>query len=218
MFVKPLSILLLAISIHRVAADSVPPANLPVLKEADLVGLYLQVNTGTLLEFHPGGRLTGWPSSGTYKIVGDNQVEIKQSLPNKEESLPIKVFRQEKGLIISRRVEGKDEIVPLHRLQPAKLDGKAWQGDCMIHVLVSGKKVATKRESRFTEDSYLRTPEGGYWLRLVLDKDGKQTLGFTSELEDQTIPVQLFKTGPLLVVFDILEKPALLSIIQLSVQ
>lgn len=218
MFVKPLSILLLTISIHRVVANP-PPATPPALKEADLVGLYLQVNTGTLLEFHPGGRLTGWPSSGTYKIVGENQLEIKQSLPNKEdESLPIKVFRQEKGLIISRRVEGKDEIVPLHRLHPAKLDGQAWQGDCMIHVLISGKKLATKRESHFTEDGYLRTPEGGYWLRLVLDKDGKQALGFTSELEDQTIPVQIFKTGPLLVVFDLLEKPALLSIIQLSVK
>ena len=80
----------------------------------------------------------------------------------------------------------------------------------------SGPKIATKRKAEFKDDGYVRTPEGGYWLRLLNDADGKKVLGFTSNLEDKTMPVSLYKTGAILVVFDQLEKPTLLSIIQLG--
>jgi hypothetical protein len=189
------------------------------LKESDLLGTYVQAGTGGILEFKPGGKLGGWPSAAaSYKIVGPHRVELTQTLLGKEERIPVEIFTQKEGLILVRTVNGENETVPLHRLIPAKLDAKAWAGPCTIHVLVSGSKTATKREAKFTEDGYLRTPEGGYWLRLLADKTGERTLGFTSDLEDQTMAIYLFKVGPLLVLFDSLEKPKLLAMIQLSVK
>jgi hypothetical protein len=192
------------------------PSNPPPLKESDLYGLYLQADTGVLLEFKPEGKFGGWPSAGSYKIVGPNRVELLQQVAGKEERLPVQLYPQKEGLIMVRNVHGESETVPLHRLDPTKLDLKAWQGDCKIHVLQSGEKIATRRVAKLMEDGYLRTPEGGFWLRLMMHQDGKQTIGFTSELQDQTHALYVYKTGPLLVVFDRLEKPNLLAIIQLG--
>lgn len=225
MFVKSLSLLLCALSIGM--ADSVKidesssspekyPPKSSQLAEGDLLGLYLQANTGVLLEFRPEGKLAGWPVGGTYKLLGQNRVELVQTIVGKEERLPVQLFVEKKGLIMVRNVNGENETSPLHRLEEVKLDSKDWQGECMIHVLMSGEKMATKRQAKFTDDGYLRTPEGGYWLRLLADKDGKKTLGFTSDLADDTLAIHLFKAGPLLVVFDRLEKPKLMAIIQLS--
>lgn len=224
MFVKSLSFLL-ALLAFLPAADLSPAADESTaeestapLEEKDLLGLYLQANTGTLLEFHAKGKLSGWPTGGSYKIVGPHRVEITQMIAGKEERLPVEIMVQKEGLIMVRNVNGENETVPLHRLQAVKFDAKAWQGDCMVHVLLSGPKLATRREAKLMEDGYIRTPEGGYWLRLLQDPEGKKTLGFSSNLEDQTLAVSLYKAGSLLVVFDQLEKPTLLSIIQLSVK
>ena len=225
MFVKSLS--LCCALLTAAPAAPAPDAEAPLPKateqeaaanisEKSLLGIYLQVNTGTLLEFQPGGKLNGWPAGGSWKITGPHRVELTQMISGKEERLPIEVFSQKEGLIIIRDVNGEKETVPLHRLAATPLDAKAWQGECMIHVLVSGPKIATKRKAEFKDDGYVRTPEGGYWLRLLNDADGKKVLGFTSNLEDKTMPVSLYKTGAILVVFDQLEKPTLLSIIQLG--
>lgn len=210
----------MAASVQIDESDKKPAADATEnqLVEADLLGLYIQAGSGTLLEFKPEGKLGGWPAGGTYKITGKNRVELLQSVAGKEERLPLQVFREKEGLIIVRNVNGQNETVPLHRLDPVKLEAKAWEGECMIHVLISGEKLATKREAIFKDDGYVRTPEGGYWLRLLKDKDGEHTLGFTSELADDTLAIHLYKTGPLLVLFDRLEKPKLMSIIQLSVK
>lgn len=224
MFVKSLSLLFLllqlapaaSVQIEEGTATPKAPA-VEALKEADLLGTYVQAGSGGIIEFKAGGKLGGWPATGAWKIVGPHRVELTQSIQGKEERIPVELFPQKEGLIMVRNVNGETETSPLHRLIPAKLDSKAWAGPCTIHVLVSGAKTATKREAKFTEDGYLRTPQGGYWLRLLLDKDGKQTLGFTSELEDETLGIHLYKVGPLLVLFDKLEKPKLLAMIQLSV-
>jgi hypothetical protein len=223
MFVKSLSFLLAlahfasAASVQIEEGTSAPkPVVTADLKESDLLGTYVQAGTGGILEFKPGGKLGGWPVQGSYKIVGPHRVELTETIKGKEERIPVELFPQKEGLIMVRNVQGENETIPLHRLIPATLDAKAWAGPCMIHVLVSGAKTATKREATLKEDGYLRTPEGGYWLRLLASKDGKQTMGFTSDLEDETLAIYLFKVGPLLVLFDSLEKPKLLAMIQLS--
>ena len=226
MFVKSLSLFLCLVHLSFAATVQIEEADKPApdpskvadLKVEDLLGTYLQAGTGGIIEFKPDGKLGGWPVTGAYKIVGPHRVELTQTLLGKEERVPVEVFTQKEGLIMVRNVNGEQETVPLHRLIPAKLDAKAWAGPCTIHVLVSGEKTATKRQATLVEDGYLRTPEGGYWLRLLTDKTGAQTMGFTSDLEDETLAIHLYKIGPLLVLFDKLEKPKLLALIQLSVK
>lgn len=200
----------------KMEATPANPDDAP-LTEKDLYGLYLQAGTGSLIEFKPDGKLGGWPVGGTYKFVGKNRIDLLQVLAGKEERLPVNVLKQPEGLMLTRNVHGELETIPLHRLSQVELDAKAWAGPCMMHVLVSGDKIATKREVVLKEDGYLRNKdEKGYWLRFMKDGTGKQTIGFTSNLEDQTLTLYLYKIGPLLIAFDSLEKPKLVTIIQLG--
>ncbi len=204
-----------AVQIDETMSEKIP-TNAADLQESDLLGTYVQLATGGILEFQPNGKLNGWPATGTWKIVGPHRVEMTQTLKGKKERTPVEMFPQAEGLLMVRNINGENQTSPLHRLVRSKLDAKAWQGPCTIHVLVSGTKTATARPAKFTEDGYLRTPEGGYWLKLLADKSGTGTLGFTSDLEDQTMVIYLYKVGPLVVLFDQLEKPKLLAMIQLG--
>lgn len=193
--------------------DAAPAA----VSEKDLHGAFIQVRTGGILEFQPGGKLLGWPAGGSWKFSAPNHLDIFSQKDGKEERLPVNVAAAGGGLILTRDVGGgAEETILLDRLKPAKIDPAAWQGPCMMHFLLAGEKTATKRQLKMDDEGYLRNKEGGYYLRILEDKQGRR-LAHASNLEDKTTSVQVLEVANLLVVFDSLEKPTLLSIIQLHV-
>ncbi|MBP7950047.1 MAG: hypothetical protein KA004_10355 [Verrucomicrobiales bacterium] len=199
------------------APGNTAPATPGPVMEKDLLGTYLQIRTGGILAFLPGGKLQGWPAGGTWKLTGPNHLEILSKKQDAEERLSVQVISRDGGLILTRGEGERSETILLDRLHPAKIDPVAWQGPCMMHILLAGDKTATKRRLTMDAEGHLRNREGGYYLRVLQDSQGRK-LAHASNLEDQTKSVQVLEVANILVVFDSLEKPALLSIIQLHVE
>jgi hypothetical protein len=182
--------------------------------ETDLIGSFIQVQTGGLLEFLPGGKLNGFPTGGQYRFVEPGKIEMLARKPDGgEERTPVKIFNTPDGIAMVRNVHGEDEATMLVRLKPAALEPDKWAGPAVIHLLKALDKKAVKRNVTLDKEGYFRTPEGGYYFRLYKGPTGS-VLGYSTEQGQPTITLKLFKAGPLLVTYDDLANPKLLAIVQ----
>lgn len=220
-FTVLLPILGLAAAGFSRAAEEAPPAETsaaqqapPPLQERDLVGVYVQLRSAGIMHFQKGGRIEGWPAGGSFKIVSKDRIELFSGPAGKEEKLPVTVERADHGLVLVREMDGEKEVTPLLKMEPVKPDAVAWQGPAVIHVLISSDKQATRRDVTLDKDGFFKTKEGGYYLRIF--ERGGNTLAHLSGLEDKTKWVSLYKTGPVLVLFDSLTSPSLLAVIELG--
>jgi uncharacterized protein YigE (DUF2233 family) len=95
------------------------------------------------------------------------------------------------------------------------LESDKWQGPAVLHLLQAEDKRATKRQVTIDKEGYFRTKEGGYYFRLMKTEAGL-TLAYSTEESHSSVPVQIRRSGPMLVIYDSLEKPKLLAIVQLD--
>jgi hypothetical protein len=195
------------------AAEKPQKPELPVNEET-LAGTYLQSSTGGIVRFEKGGKISGWPMNGTYKMVGPGRMEILSGPRDKPERLHVEVQRRDGGLLLTRNVEGKAETTPLIKLEQVALDVEHWQGAAVIHVLLATDKTATTRAVTLDKDGYFRTKEGGFYIR-ILTRNGKPH-AFIPDPKEPVREVSVWKNGPLLAIFDNLAKPSLLAIIELK--
>jgi hypothetical protein len=191
------------------------PKLIPAL-EKDLKGTYLQVQTGGLLEFLPGGKIAGFPTTGSYKFLAPGQVEMygKQK-DGAEERTPVRIYRTPYGLGLVRNVHGDDEPTNLTRLDNVPAEPDKWAGPAVIHLLLAMDKRAQKRNVNLDKEGYFRTAEGGYYFRIYKGPSGS-ALGYSTELGQSTFSLQLKKAGSMLVAYDELTNPKFLAIIQLD--
>jgi hypothetical protein len=170
-------------------------------------GLWVQEDSGGVLQFLPDGKIVGWPVGGRYKFGENDWIEIR----SERESLECRWKKKSDDVIELRRfVEGREDVTQLDRLKAVPLDLKAWQGRYFIwHLTASGKR-ATGRALLLDEKGYFRTKEGGFYLRLFEGKNGA-ILAYASGEEDATLTVRVFKGGRYLVIFDRLQNPQLFA-------
>ncbi len=187
-------------------------------QEKDLLGTYIQVQTGGLLQFLGGGRMVGYPAGGTYVPQKDpgKFLFIAKDDKGKDEQTAMNVFRTPTGLGLVRDVHGEQDPTKLLRLEPTPVEPDKWAGPAVIHLFVSLDKRASKRNVTIAQDGYFRTAEGGYYFRLMKGSTPGTVLGYGTEVGHPTVSLNLMKAGPLLVAFDDLAKPKFLAIVQLD--
>ncbi len=174
-----------------------------------LEGLWVQRQSGGVLEFRTGGKLAGWPVNGTYEVKEGNVLDMKSG----GENFVCKyVVKSADIMELTRYVDGHDEKTELLRLKPAKLDLKVMKGPYFIRHMVAGEKRATERAVRLEESGHFRTKEGGYYLRVVPGTGPAPVLGYAQGDDDGTVAVQLFTAAEYLVLFTRLDEPTLLAV------
>ena len=171
------------------------------------LGLWVQQDSGAVLDFRADGKVGGWPVTGSYQLKSPARIVI-QSANEKLDCAWKK--KDEDRLELTRPINGQLDTIELLRLKPAPLDIPRWKGRYLIQHMVAAGKTATERAVKLEDTGHFRTKEGGYYLRLISDASGK-VLGYASGEEDDTIAVQVFIAGVHLVLFDRLEKPRLLA-------
>ena len=170
-------------------------------------GMWVQEDSGAVMDFRTDGKIIGWPVGGTYSFPEPEWIEIKSG----PETLRCRWKKlTDNALGLARFIEGKPDTIVLDKLVPAPLDLKKWKGRYVIrHMLARGKR-ATERSVTLEESGHFRTKEGGFYIRLTEGKNGG-ILAYASGDDDETINVQVFRGGRYLVLFDRIEKPRLFA-------
>jgi hypothetical protein len=172
-------------------------------------GLWVQEDSGAVMDFRPDGKIVGWPASGTFSFPEPEWIEIKSGSPPEILRCRWKKLT-DTALGLARFPEGKPDTIVLDKLAPVPLDLKKWKGRYVIrHMLARGKR-ASERSVTLEESGHFRTKEGGYYLRLTEGKNGG-ILAYASGITDETINVQVLRGGRYLVLFDRIEKPRLFA-------
>jgi hypothetical protein len=170
-------------------------------------GIWVQEDSGAVMDFRPDGKIIGWPVSGTFSFPEPEWIEIKSG----PEILKCRWKKlTDNALGLARFIEGKPDTIVLEKLAPAPLDLKKWKGRYVIrHMLARGKR-ASERSVTLEESGHFRTKEGGFYLRLTEGRNGG-ILAYASGTDDETINVQVLRGGRYLVILDRIEKPRLFA-------
>lgn len=193
-------------------ADKGATSNCTEEKRSDLerwLGLWVQEDSGGVMEFRADGQIVGIPASGTFSFPEPQWIEIKSG-PETFRCRWMERKEEKNALILARYAEGEADSIILRRLSPAPLELKKWKGRCVIRHIVANGKEATNRSVMLEESGHFRTLEGGFYLRLV-EADNGGVMAYGPEDEDETIFVKLFAAGHHLVIFDQLEKPRIFA-------
>jgi len=187
-------------------AEGEPP--LPSDPMAFWKGLWLQQDSGGVMEFFPDGRVVGVPVNGSFKLLDPDWVHLTSGT----EVLKCRwKNRSQDVLHLARFLEGREDTVELLRLRPMPLNLRKWNGKCVIRELIAGEKRASNRSVMVdAKTGHFRTAEGGFYLRLTEGANGA-VLAYAPGLDTQTTEVHLLGAGRYLVVFDRLAKPQLFA-------
>ena len=171
-------------------------------------GLWLQQDSGGVMEFRPDGRIIGVPIGGSFKLVAPDWIHLTSGT----DVLECRWKNRSADVVhLARFIDGVEDTIELLRLRPTTLNLRKWQGKCVIRELMAGDKRATNRSVIVDpKTGHFRNTEGGFYLRLSEGARGA-VLGYAPGLDTQTTEVQLLSAGRHLVVFDRLEKPHLFA-------
>jgi hypothetical protein len=188
----------LYLSTHFFAAEVSPGA---------FSGLWVQIDSGAVLEFRTDGTINGQPLQGTFRAPTADTIAIISS----GETLELKYKVVSKDLIeITRQINGKDDKTALRRLIPTTLKINEWGGRYLIQHLVAKDKVAQTRPVILHSTGHFRTLEGGFYFRVTEAPNGG-IYGYASGEGDETLNVQAFTAADYLVFFDRLDRPRLFA-------
>jgi hypothetical protein len=177
------------------------------LKPGAFSGLWVQIDSGAVLEFRSDGTINGQPLKGTFREPTSDTIAIISG----GETLELKYKVVSKDLIeITRQVNGQADKTALRRLQPTTLKLNEWGGHYLLQHMVAKEKTAQGRPVILHSTGHFRTPEGGFYFR-VTDAPNGGIYGYASGEEDETLNVQAFMADDYLVFFDRLDQPRLFA-------
>lgn len=185
---------------------SEPP--LPADPMAYWKGLWVQQDSGGVMEFRPDGTMVGVPVSGKFELLDTDWVHLTSG----GEVLKCRwKNRSEDVLHLARFIEGQEDVIELQRLRPVPLNLGKFKPKCVIRHMIAGENRATNRSVMVdAKTGHFRTAEGGFYLRLTEGPNGA-VLGYAPGSTSETTEVRLLGAGRSLVVFDRLEKPRLFA-------
>jgi|GEM_PF-2469383 len=185
-----------------------PDPPLPADPMAFWQGLWVQQDSGGVMEFHPDGTVLGVPAGGTFELFDTDWIKLTSGT----EVLKCRwKNRSQDVLHLARFIEGREDTIELQRLRPMPLNLRKWNGKCVIRHLISGANRATNRSVMVDpKTGHFRTAEGGFYLRLTEGTTGA-VLAYAPGLDTETTEVRLLGAGRYLVVFDRLTKPRLFA-------
>ena len=191
------------------AKAEAPPPVREVREEAPPVGLWIQQDSGGVLDIRANGRIEGFPVRGTWR-TGDRPNRIKIFSGGSEVLDCDWEAKSPDAIALTRKVDGETDTVMLFRLKPATMALSKWKGKFVIMQMAAAKKSATIRSVVLDDQGYFRTEEGGFYLRLALTEQ-HEPVAYSSGQEDITRGVKLWAAGRYLVIADRLEKPNILA-------
>ena len=183
-----------------------PP--LPSDPMAFWTGLWIQQDSGGVMEFRSDGTVAGLPVSGKFQLLDTDWIHLTSG----GEVLKCRWKNRSDDVVhLQRFIEGRPDTIELLRLRPVPLNLRKFEPKCVIRHLVVGEKRASDRSVLVDpKTGHFRTAEGGFYLRLTEGPNGS-VLGYAPGLDTQTTEVKLFGAGRYLVAFDRLEKPRLFA-------
>lgn len=183
-----------------------PP--LPADPMAFWKGLWIQQDSGGVMEFREDGVVLGLPVSGKFELLDKDWIHLTSG----GEVLKCRWKNRSDDVVhLQRFIEGRPDTIELQRLRPVPLDLRKFDPKCVIRHLVAGDKRATDRSVIVDpKTGHFRTAEGGFYLRLTEGPNGS-VVGYAPGVDTQTTEVKLFGAGRYLVAFDRLEKPRLFA-------
>jgi len=171
-------------------------------------GLWVQQDSGGVMEFRPDGTVVGVPVGGKFELLDTDWIHLTSG----GEVLKCRWKNRSEDVVhLVRFIEGSEDVVELQRLRPVPLDLSKFKPRCVIRHMIAGEKRATNRSVLVDpKTGHFRTAEGGFYLRLTEGPNGS-VLGYAPGFESETTEVRLLGAGRSLVVFDRLEKPRLFA-------
>jgi len=171
-------------------------------------GLWIQQDSGGVMDFRPDGTMVGQPTSGKFELLDTDWIHLTHGT----EVIKCRWKNRSHDVVhLARFIEGREDTIELRRLKPVPLDLRKRGAKCVIRLLIAGEKRATNRSVLVDpKTGHFRTGEGGFYLRLTEDARGA-VLAYAPGLDTQTTEVRLFGAGRSLVAFDRLEKPKLFA-------
>jgi hypothetical protein len=197
------------------AQEAAPPAKPAVTEPArpkDAMafwkGLWIQQDSGAVMEFRPDGTIVGVPLGGTFSFHDTDWIHLTSG----GEVLKCRWKNRSENVIhMARFIEGHEDTIELLRLRPVPLKLDKFDPKCVIRHLIAGEKRATDRSVIVDpKTGHFRTAEGGFYLRLTEGTNGA-VLGYAPGGDSETTEVRLLGAGRYLVAFDRLEKPRLFA-------
>jgi hypothetical protein len=198
------------------AAADPPPKRRPAAPEPPLPadpmaywkGLWLQQDSGGVMEFRPDGSIAGIPVGGKFELSDKDWIRLTSGT----ERLECRWKNRSDDVVhLARFIEGREDTIELLRLRPMPLNLQKWNGKCVIRQLIAGEKRATNRSVLVDpKTGHFRTGEGGFYLRLTEGPKGA-VLAYAPGVDTETTEVQLLGAGRYMVAFDRLEKPQLFA-------
>jgi hypothetical protein len=187
------------------------PAEEPPLPSDPLAfwkGLWIQQDSGGVMDFRTDGTIVGVPVNGKFELLDKDWIHLTSGT----EVLKCRWKNRSEDVVhLARFIEGREDTIELQRLRPVPLNLKKFGPKCVIRVLVAGDKRATNRSVLVDpKTGHFRTAEGGFYLRLTEAADGS-VLGYAPGADSETTTVRLLGAGRYLVAFDRLEKSRLFA-------
>lgn len=189
-------------------ADAAAEPPLPDDPRAFWKGLWIQQDSGGVMDFRDDGTIVGHPLGGKYELLDKDWIHITSA----GEALKCRWKNRSQDVVhLARFIEGREDTIELLRLKPVPLDLRKRGAKCVIRLLVARDKRATNRSVLVDPRSgHFRTAEGGFYLRLTEGPNGA-VFGYAPGFDDATTEVRLLGAGRYLVAFDRLEKPRLFA-------
>lgn len=186
------------------AAAGAPEPPLPTDTMAYWKGLWIQQDSGGVMDFRPDGTIVGVPVSGKFELLDTDWIHLTSGT----EVLKCRWKNRSEDVVhLARFVDGREDTIEMLRLRPTPLNLRKWGSKCVIRHLVAGDKRATNRSVIVdAKTGHFRTGEGGFYLRLTDGAKGA-VLGYAPGVDTETTEVRLLGAGRYLVAFDRLEKP-----------
>lgn len=170
--------------------------------------LWVQQDSGGVMEFRADGTILGVPVSGKFELLATDWIHLTSS----GEVLKCRWKNRSEDVVhLARFIEGHEDTIELQRLRPVPLNLKKFSPRCVIRHMIAGERTATNRSVLVDpKTGHFRTAEGGFYLRLTEGPNGS-VLGYAPGSEAETTEVRLLGAGRYLVAFDRLEKPRLFA-------
>lgn len=190
------------------AANDPKEPPLPDDPRAYWKGLWIQQDSGGVMEFREDGTVVGHPVSGKYELLDKDWIHLTSGA----EVLKCRWKNRSEDVVhLARFIEGREDTIELLRLKPVALNLAKRGAKCVIRLLIAKENRATNRSVIVDAKSgHFRTAEGGFYLRLTDGPNGS-VLGYAPGFDNETTEVRLLGAGRYLVAFDRLEKPRLFA-------
>lgn len=191
-----------------VPTPSTPEPPLPEDAMAYWKGMWIQQDSGGVMDFRPDGTIIGVPVGGKFELLKTDWIHLTSGT----DVIECRWKNRSADIVhLARFIEGRQDTIELRRLLPMPLNLRKFGPKCVIRHLVAGDKTATNRSVLVDpKTGHFRNAEGGFYLRLTESPSGA-VLGYAPGLDSETTEVRLLGAGRYLVAFDRLQKPRLFA-------